>query len=248
MQIDGAGTGHNGSVREAADQVDETLLPTGVQSLSAQNVTADEDASILAAQRFETGKALVDVGTQTSVNPPDLPMAPAFARQQVLKDGNLVLNGSDFDDSRTISDIPKEPTPARIPKLKSIVVKAGSSSAVDLEAPPNVQRKLFAEVLSYISKSPIQCLYTFLTLCDVDPALDVPTFFADTKDLAHLLCIMPPQIDDPESESTMVEILEEDDDVVEILRPSQFPVSKKRNKKLKEPLPKEFLRRSKKQA
>lgn len=55
-------------------------------------------------------------------------------------------------------------------------------------------------------------------------------------------------MNDLETESTMVAIPEEDEDVVEILRPDQFTPRKKRNKKLKEPLPEEFLRRSKRQA
>lgn len=46
----------------------------------------------------------------------------------------------------------------------------------------------------------------------------------------------------------MVEIQEEEDEVVEILRQSHFTPCKKRVKKLKEPLPDEFLRRSKRYA
>lgn len=46
----------------------------------------------------------------------------------------------------------------------------------------------------------------------------------------------------------MLELLEEDDDVMEIVCPDLAAKGKKRAKKLKEPLPDEFLRRSKRQA
>lgn len=46
----------------------------------------------------------------------------------------------------------------------------------------------------------------------------------------------------------MIQILEEDDDVVKFIKPEQFTPNKRRAKKLKDPLPPEFLRRSQRQA
>lgn len=110
----------------------------------------------------------------------------------MLKDGNLILHGSDFDDSTTISDIPNEPTLVKKPKLKSIIVKVGSSFATDLEAPQcSVQFFLLRYSLSSLNLS--QGFFCSLSLCDIDFELEVPTFLADTKVLAHLLCIMPPR-------------------------------------------------------
>lgn len=211
----------------------------------------------LASESLQVIKTTSELDVQSALPENAELAAPQFVAcpsLQVLQDGNLIIHGSDFDDSRTItdrssSDLQVEPTPAKKPRLKSVVVRVGSPPAVELEAPPNVQRKLFAEVSSFVTKHIYyQNFFCYLTLCDIDPDLEVPTFFADVRILAHILCIMPPQMDDPACESDMVDIMEEDDEVVEILRPSNFPTRKKRNKKLSEPLPSEFLRRSKRQA
>jgi hypothetical protein len=74
-----------------------------------------------------------------------------------------------------------------------------------------------------------------------------PSFFANPKDLVHLLFLLPPQINDPEAKNAMMDVLGEDD-VMEILCPDQITHRKKRAKKLKEPLPDEFLRGNKRQA
>lgn len=80
---------------------------------------------------------LMGLRTRLKLCPPvaAVQTATSTIRQQRLQDGNLILNGSDFDDSRTISDLPAEPTPMKKPKLKSVIVKVGNSSAINMEAP-----------------------------------------------------------------------------------------------------------------
>lgn len=167
-------------------------------------------------------------------------------RQPLLQDGNLILHGSDFDESKTVTDLPADPTPVEKMKLKSLL--NDSPTSANMELPPPVQRKLFAEVSCFFPKVPIFNPFLYLSSCDIDPDLEVPTFFSNPKDLAHLLCLMPPQINDTETENALKEILEDDDEVLEIMKPNQFTPRKKRAKKMKEPLPDDFLRRSKRQA
>lgn len=78
--------------------------------------------------------------------------------------------------------------------------------------------------------------------------MDVPLYFANSVDLAHLLCIITPKFDDPDALEFMVQILEEDEDVVKVISPDQFTPNKRRSRKLKEPLSPEFLHRSQLQA
>jgi hypothetical protein len=217
---------------EAVEEVAET-----------QNI---QPQAVVAFQRIQTDAP----APAPAVPQRNLQLTIRKERQPLIQDGNLVLNGSDFDDSsRTVSDNLPAPASVEKPKGKSVGAMLGSPS-INLELPPPVQRKLFAEVSCFLSKVPIPNIMPFLSLCDIDPDLDVPIYFANHKDLVHLLCLMPPQFNDPEAENDMMEIIEEDEDedVVEILRPDQFNSHKKRAKKLKESLPDDFLRRSKRQA
>lgn len=233
MIIDEGGAGQNGNAH-----VDAATIPSAAQI-----------GVVESSQLVQNRENMKDFGTQTSLPEDQLAPQPArFVNNRQLRDGNLIITWSDSDESRTVTDTPAEPTPILMSKMKSAMTFQGSSIALEPESPLYVHRMLFAEVLHFPIKTPVYGNFIFMSLCDIDPDIDAPTFFSDSRDLAHLLCLMPPQITDPESENAMVEILEDDDEVVEILNPTQFSARKKRAKKLREPLPKEFLRRSKRHA
>lgn len=145
-------------------------------------------------------------GTQTEPVSPDLMLAVKNAqlalmreRQYQLKDGNLILNASEFDDSTTISDSPVNAAGSLFSvKNKKTVERAhnankvGVSTTVDLEMSPPVQRRLFTEVSCFLSKMPILNFMPSLSIWDIDPNIEVPRFFANPIDIVHLLCLLPP--------------------------------------------------------
>jgi hypothetical protein len=129
--------------------------------------------------------------------------------------------------------------PVPVPKHKSVVIKDTPQAPENSSA---VKRNLFAKVLSFFVRVPCFSPYSCLSLCDIDLNCHFLIFFRDLSLLAHLICLMSPHITDPDAEGIVLEMLEENsEDLVEIPRPANFTLCKRRARKMTSSLMTSFL-------
>lgn len=129
----------------------------------------------------------------------------------------------------------------------SVVVKNLFGPAPKLASvkPASVFPEL-GKVQNFISKPIISSPFIFLSLLDFDYNTLIPSFFCDSLMLAHLACLLPPQIREAD-ENLVFAFSEDDEDQVEISAADLTP-SKRRATKPKEQLDDRSLRRSKRNA
>jgi len=173
---------------------------------------------------------------------PTLPTSTVV--ENVAAPATLVLNVPASD--QNVFDAEASPSALTIApkqKLKSVIVCPNLGLNLDLN-----------KVRFYIPKTLPCSFLSFLSTLDISRDTDIPLFFDDPFILVYLGCLMPPQITDvtPDEALEMMiadEIPEKKEQyMVEIPRPLDFTPTKRRAKKLVEPLDVQFLRRSKRNA
>lgn len=202
--------------------------------------------------------AVVDSVENAAVDPVEnvIPVGSENGQNKIPVVEEVVIQQASVFDRFEVALAPEfaaqSPVPVPLPKVKSIVIKEPTWAP---ESSTAVKRKLFTKVLCFLTNVPSYRPYSRLHTCDIDPDLPIPYFFKDLSTLAHLICMMPPQITDPNAEGIVMKMLgdggqetaegDDDLDLVEIPRPADFTPRKKRAKKLMEQVDDQFLRCSK---